>query len=323
MSQKEEILRLLKENNSMTQGDLSIAIYGDNKHMPNIYGALMSLVDAGVVVRTGSQPSYYSLSGVEPAIQVQEEANINVHPKIKYGSQLQLDNVLNSLVTRNNIEMDRTNNLVKLTKSNSRIIEDLIRNDYGYIPFANMIYKQLCSENSGSFPNTTYAWSALVRIIDLDNSTQVWRFHRPDFHKIIDYIVDPSNNFIDRLSRGDVSLVDEIKNSMQPVDIKSLPSKICKYTSEYMNFGDNYFINDYYVRSMLPFYLDYYHVDCSNICIRSCFETKTHREALPYQVLFDLLDALLVKINETEQEPLTKNELDHIIWYCYKSYSRD
>lgn len=323
MRQRKEILRLLQKNNSMTQNDLSIAMYGDNKHGPSIYGALKSLVGVGAVIRTGSQPSYYSLNGVEPAIQVQEEVNINVHPKIKYGSQLQLDNVLDSLVTQNNIEMDRMNNLVKLTKSNSRIIEDLIRNDYGYIPFAYMIYNQLCSENRGSFPNTTYAWTALVRIIDLDNSTQVWRFHRPVFHKIIDYVVDPSNNFIDRLSRGEVSLVDEIKNSMQSVDIKSLPSKICKYTSEYMNFGDNYFINDYYVRNMLPFYLDYYRVDWRNICDGNRLATKTHREALPYQVLHSLLNALLEKVNENEQEQLTKNELDHIIWYCYKNYSRD
>lgn len=323
MSQQKEILRLLEKNSSMTQGDLSIAMYGDNKHRSNIYDALMSLVDNGKIIRTGSQPSYYSLNGVEPAIQVQEEANINVHPKIKYGSPLQLDNALNSLATQNNIEMDSMNNLVKLTKSNSRIIENLIRNDYGYIPFANMIYNQLCSENSGSFPNTTYAWTALVRIIDLDNSTQVWRFHRPVFHKIIDYIVDPSNNFIYRLSQGDVLLVDEIKKSMQSVDIKSLPSKICKYTSEYMNFGDNYFINDYYVRSMLPFYLDYYRVDWSSICTRNCLATKTDREALPYQVLYSLLNVLLEKVNENEQEKLTKNELDHIIWYCYKNYSRD
>ena len=68
MSQKEEILRLLKENNSMTQGDLSIAIYGDNKHMPNIYSALMSLVDSGKVIRTGSHPSIYSLSNGGPIV---------------------------------------------------------------------------------------------------------------------------------------------------------------------------------------------------------------------------------------------------------------
>lgn len=322
MSKKDDILRLLQENNTMTQGDLSIAMYGDDKHEQNIYSALVSLVNSGVVMKTGSRPSYYSLSGVEPLILAQEVTNIKSHPKIKYGSPLQLDSVLELLINRNGIEMDITNKLVKLTKSNSRIVENLIRNDYGYIPFANMIYKQLCSENNDSFPNTAYAWSALVRIIDLDNSTQVWRFHKHDFHKIIDYIVEPTNNFIDRLSHGDVSLVEEIKDSMKPVDIKSLPSKICKYTSEYMNFGDNYFINDYYIRSMLPFYLDYYHVDWSNICTRNCLAMKTHREALPYQVLFNLLEALLEKINENEQEPLTKSELDHIIWYCYKSYSR-
>jgi len=46
-----------------------------------------------------------------------------------------------------------------------------------------------------------------------------------------------------------------------------------------------------------------------------------------YKIMFgypyNLLNALLEKVNENEQEPLTKNELDHIIWYCYKSYSRE
>lgn len=323
MSQKDEIIRLLQETPTMTQGDLSIAMYGDNKHEPNIYGALMSLVKRGIVIRTGSRPSYYTLSGVEAIIPIQEDVEEDEHPKIRYGKQLPLDTTLDSLVNNHGIDMDRGNNLVKLTKSNSAIIEGLIGHDYGYIPFAKMIYKQLCQSHNGVFPNDEYAWTALVRIIDLDNSTQVWRFHRQEFPKIIAYILEPSHNFISRLQRGDIALVDELKECIQLTDIKSLPSKICKYTSEYMGFGDKYFINDYYIRSMLPFYLDYYQVDWKNICDKKALTQRTRREFLSYSVLFKLLDALLNKVNELEQEPLTRNELDHIIWYCYKSYSRD
>ncbi len=48
----------------MTQGALAEAIYGDKKHSPNIYAALKSMVDKGIIVRTESNPSYYSLSDV-------------------------------------------------------------------------------------------------------------------------------------------------------------------------------------------------------------------------------------------------------------------
>ena len=58
MGQKETIVDLLKTKGTMTQLVLAEAIYGDKNHGPNIYGALMGLVNSGVVLRTGSQPAY-------------------------------------------------------------------------------------------------------------------------------------------------------------------------------------------------------------------------------------------------------------------------
>ena len=63
MGQKEKIVNLLKTNGNMTQGSLAEAIYGDKSHRPNIYAALTGLVKSGVVLRIGSNPSYYSLLG--------------------------------------------------------------------------------------------------------------------------------------------------------------------------------------------------------------------------------------------------------------------
>lgn len=63
MGQKEMIISLLQSNGIMTQGELSQGIYGDKRHMPNIYSALMSLVDGNIVTRTGARPALYSLSG--------------------------------------------------------------------------------------------------------------------------------------------------------------------------------------------------------------------------------------------------------------------
>lgn len=48
----------------MTQGALAEAIYGDKSHGPNMYAALTGLVTGGVVIRRGSNSSYYSLYGL-------------------------------------------------------------------------------------------------------------------------------------------------------------------------------------------------------------------------------------------------------------------
>ncbi|MGM9916177.1 hypothetical protein, partial [Anaerotignum sp.] len=45
----------------MTQGELAEAIYGDKLHTPNIYSALMSLVNSNNITRSGAYPAKYSL----------------------------------------------------------------------------------------------------------------------------------------------------------------------------------------------------------------------------------------------------------------------
>ena len=51
MGQKETIVDLLKTNGTMTQLALAEAIYGDKNHGPNIYSALMGLVNSGAVFK--------------------------------------------------------------------------------------------------------------------------------------------------------------------------------------------------------------------------------------------------------------------------------
>lgn len=65
MSQTEEILFHLRNRGSMTQRDLSVAMYGDSNHLPNLYESLMSLVRKGYVARYSERPSYYCLSSQE------------------------------------------------------------------------------------------------------------------------------------------------------------------------------------------------------------------------------------------------------------------
>lgn len=73
MTQTEEILFHLKNKGTMTHGELSIAMYGDNYHMPNINESLQSLVRKGIVIRTGARPAYYSLSGTEINVPVEHK----------------------------------------------------------------------------------------------------------------------------------------------------------------------------------------------------------------------------------------------------------
>ena len=259
---------------------------------------------------------------------VQKNKNNKSKPvRIRYNNNLKLDldNSLDTLIKNGNVKLIANTHLVELTKNNSAIIEQMIKDDYGCIPFAEMIYKQIYSENKRSFPDNERAWVSLVRIIDSDNNTQVWRYHRDVFYEIIKFICDKKNDFIKNLSNKNIGIVDNLVGCLS-ARIQSLPSKICKYVSEYMGFGDNYFVDDYYIRSMLPFYLNYYKVNYTNICTKKQLASRTWREkSMRYEDLFNLMNSLLdcINANKTKQQKLTKNELDHIIWYCYKGYSRD
>ena len=70
MNQKDKIISLLQVNGIMTQGELAEAIYGDKLHTPNIYSALMSLVNNNVITRSGAHPAKYALSGAPVSEQV-------------------------------------------------------------------------------------------------------------------------------------------------------------------------------------------------------------------------------------------------------------
>jgi len=61
MGLRETITDLLKMKGVMTQSELADTIYGEKGHGANIYAALTRLVTEGLVIRTESNPSYYSL----------------------------------------------------------------------------------------------------------------------------------------------------------------------------------------------------------------------------------------------------------------------
>lgn len=231
---------------------------------------------------------------------------------------------LRTLIDENKLDFDKKNNLILLTKKNAEKIESLIANDPDYFPFAKTIFDKFGSQKVKN--NTDMALFAVIREIDRDNSTNVWRYNknRESFNKAIDYISNRKNKFFKQLKDGENKLPDTLCEKCGP-GLKSLSSKICKYLCEFVNHSnghnDNYYINDKYIRHALPFYLKYYKVDVKKL-LGEEIKTSNQIDNFEYVKLFKLLEELNKKSAlYHDQERLTRNELDHIIWYCYKSFN--
>ena len=130
---------------------------------------------------------------------------------------------------------------------------------------------------------------------------------------MISFISNPKNHFFDRLKSGDTELPDCIVQECGN-GLKSLSSKICKYLCEFAFHKDNYYINDSFVRHILLFYLDYYEIKHQEL--KSCNDI----DHLDYIGLHRWLSALHTKKKQKYKDTITKSELDHILWYCYKSF---
>ena len=67
-------------------------------------------------------------------------------------------------------------------------------------------------------------------------------------------------------------------------------------------------------RHILLFYLDYYEIKHQEL--KSCNDI----DHLDYIGLHRWLSALHTSRNQKYKDTITKSELDHILWYCYKSF---
>ena len=228
--------------------------------------------------------------------------------------------------------------LILLNKHNSDIIEEQISGDPNYIQFTKMLI-QYYIDHSDTTPKAFPKYNreavlAIVRMIDVENSTNVWRFNREKVFEMVDYIIDRDKNFWSDLIDEDVDkrkqLVKSLANSSPDEDSEeegeeerndtikpnSLASKICKYFAQYIENDENqklYFINDSFVRSTLLYY--YYFYTGEEL-------TKKEINAYTYDKLFDKLDEILDKANkdiEDENLKITRGRMDHIMWYCYKN----
>lgn len=214
------------------------------------------------------------------------------------------------------------NRVIELNDQNSKIVESHINANPNYSGnYCKKIYEYHCLKNNGDFPKYNKdAVTDLVRMIDFENSTNVWKFHKNHVEEMVKYIIDPKNDFWKRLDKGDldksdIDLVDDLKEASGATTEgpKSLASKICKYFSEIFYGKDGYYINDQVIRHVLPYYISYYGIKCLLPKL-----TKTAFENISYSDLFNQLEDLRDFVNGNLNCSLNRSQLDHIMWYCYR-----
>lgn len=226
MTQKEMIINLLNTNGTMTQGALAEAIYGDKNHAPNIYASLTGLVTSGIVIRTGSQPSYYSLSGSE--IIAPEKIT---QPKKEYRD------VSGDAIT--NEAMDEAEALVQGTEN--------------YGPENELITRCLQKFPTNTDPDIV---AMKVGLIDITNSTHLSQ-HKSKISMVeLANIIAAIPNIDARIEAGDPEVVNEIARSNGRINLFSFASKYCCYHNRNLYGRDDYSILDTVLKEYLPRYFD-------------------------------------------------------------------
>ena len=223
MGQKEMVIDLLKTNGTMTQLALAEAIYGDKKHGPNIYEALMRLVNSGVVLRSGSRPAYYTLTGVDIVI---SERGVQ---------QKSVRDITGDEITNETIE------------EASRVVAET----YNYGPEMEMITR--CFHK---FPNNTDpdVVAMKVGLIDITNSTHLSQ-HKSKISMVeLSNIISSIPNIDERIKAGDPEIVNLIARSNGKINLFSFATKYCCYHNRNLYERDDYSILDTVLKEYLPRY---------------------------------------------------------------------
>ena len=224
MGQKETIVDLLKTNGTMTQLALVEAIYGDKNHGPNIYSALMGLVNSGAVLRIGSQPAYYSLSG----------ADIVIPEKVTRPKKGVRD-VSGDEITNETIE------------EAGRIVAET--DNYG--PEMEMITRCLRRFPDNTDPDIV---AMKVGLIDITNSTHLSQ-HKSKISMVeLSSIIASIPDIDARIKAGDPEVVNQIARSNGRINLFSFASKYCCYHNRNLYERDDYSILDTVLKEHLPLY---------------------------------------------------------------------
>ena len=226
MGQKDEIIKLLKINGTMTQGLLAEAIYGDKNHSPSIHASLMDLINKNIIIRTGSRPSYYHLAAIEAPVLSKE-----VQSKSE-----QID-VSGDIITNETIEY----------------VETLVQNTDNYGPENELITRCLIKFPANMDPDLV---AMKVGLIDITNSTHLSQ-HKSRISMVeLAEIIAAIPNIDARIEAGDPEVVNEIARSNNKINLFSFASKYCCYHNRNLYGGDDYSILDTVLKENLPRYFD-------------------------------------------------------------------
>ena len=226
MSQKETIVNMLKTNGTMTQGALAEAIYGDKNHGPNIYATLIGLVKNGAVLRTGSNPSYYSLSGTEIII-----------PEKSQKTTKGYRDVSGDIITNEAMEEAETS----------------VQGTDNYGPENELITRCLRKFPKNTDPDIV---AMKVGLIDITNSTHLSQ-HKSKISMVELANIIAAIPYIDeRIADGDPEVVNEIARSNGKINLFSFASKYCCYHNRNLYGRDDYSILDTVLKEYLPRYFD-------------------------------------------------------------------
>ena len=226
MGQKEQIIEILTNNGAMTQVELAEGVYGDRKHSSAIYASLMNLVDKGAVIRTGSNPAYYLLSGEE--IEISQKQNT---------SSKERRDVSGDVISNESIEA----------------IEQEVQNTDNYGPENDLITRCLQKFPLNTDPDVV---AMKIGLIDITNSTHLSQ------HKSLISMVELANiiasipNIDERIASGDPDVVSEIARSNGKINLFSFASKYCCYHNRNLYDRDDYSILDTVLKEYLPRYFD-------------------------------------------------------------------
>lgn len=226
MGQKEKIIDLLKLNTTMTQGRLAETIYGDKNHSPYIYAALSKLVSDGIVTRTGSNPSYYSLSGLASIIPQKNTKSM------KIGHDISKDVITN--------------------KSLDEAEKDVMSTD-NYGPEMEMITRCLIK-----YPDNTDSDLVAMKVglIDITNSTHLSQ-HKSKISMVeLSDIIASIPDIDERIKSGDPEVVNIIARSNGKINLFSFATKYCCYHNKNLYGRDDYSILDTVLKDSLPRYFE-------------------------------------------------------------------
>lgn len=225
--------------------------------------------------------------------------------------------------------------LVKLTRNNVAIVEAMIRNDSAYIRSSDVTAKPVYnSKNNVKYGGSSAYWmtqlkrvlvdgkiskylykeiiTGAVEAVDRENSTHlnadgcgrlevIERICNFDKNELIMCLKDP--NYEDmKLIREIARRTSAEKRARKNV---SFASKFCHYACFYLfentEYQDNYSIYDSILKTVLPWYLEYFKID-------EKYDLEDYKQ---YSEAVD-------KVRQSSEIEISRNGFDHLLWYYHK-----